>query len=222
MDAAPHRRSIVAEVVVVTPPAAAAAATAPATPVAAAAAAAASAASAATTATCAAAAATAVTPGRASAAEAAAASATEAAATSATEAARRTGSSAASPAAATLTLHGGVAADAAPVECRAVHGLQRRFAGCIVGEGDEAEATTPAGVTVLDHDRIDNFAKGFKRSAQRRVVRRPRQSANKQLHGVLFLFSFADRRGRMVVLPRPAPTTSRSLGGVLTTLESYQ
>jgi hypothetical protein len=156
----------------------------------------------------------------AAAAEAAAAAATEAALT------RRpggTGSTAAAAAATTtLAFHGGVAANAAPVEGRAVHGLQRRPTGCVVGEGHEAEAPTPSRVAILDHDRIHHFAKGFKRCAQRRVVRRPRQSANKQLHGVLFLFSFADQRGRMVVLPDPEPATSRVPGGVLTTLESYQ
>ena len=123
---------------------------------------------------------------------------------------------------AATTLHGGVAADAAAVERLAVHGLERRATRWVVRERHEAEATAPTSLAILDHDRIDHFAKGFKRCAQRRIVRRPRQSANKQLHGVLFLFSFADQRGRMVVLPDPDPVTSRARGGVLTTLESYQ
>jgi hypothetical protein len=144
------------------------------------------------------------------------------AATTAPEVARRTRATAAATATTAAALHCCVAADVAAVEHRAVHGLERRATGGVVGVRHEAEATAPSGLAVLDNDRIDHFAKGFKRCAQRRIVRRPRQSANKQLHGVLFLFSFADQRGRMVVLPDPVPTTSRALGGVLTTLESYQ
>ena len=233
---------VVAEVVVVTPTAAAAAA-APTAPVGAAAAASAAAAptvatgatrtatAAAPTVTAAAAAGTpAVTAAAAATCEAAAAAATtceaaaEAAATTAATEVALTwgGTGTATTTTAATTLHGGVAADAAAVERLAVHGLERRATRWVVRERHEAEATAPTSLAILDHDRIDHFAKGFKRCAQRRIVRRPRQSANKQLHGVLFLFSFADQRGRMVVLPDPDPVTSRARGGVLTTLESYQ
>ncbi len=173
----------------------------------------------------------AVTAAAAATSEAAAAAATttceaaaEAAATTAATEVALTwgGTGTATTTTAATTLHGGVAADAAAVERLAVHGLERRATRRVVRERHEAEATAPTSLAILDHDRIDHFAKGFKRCAQRRIVRRPRQSANKQLHGVLFLFSFADQRGRMVVLPDPDPVTSRARGGVLTTLESYQ
>jgi hypothetical protein len=135
---------------------------------------------------------------------------------------------------AALALHRRVAADAAAIERGSVHRLQRRVPRRVVGEAHEAEAAAASGVAVLDHDRVGDVAKGLKRRTQRRVVGRPRQSTNKQLHSVLFLFSFADPsprkvEGRLVALVIALPGahprhggTSRVTGGVIASLESYQ
>ena len=137
-------------------------------------------------------------------------------------------------AAAALALDRRVATDAAPVERRPVHRLQRGLPGRVVGVGHEAEAAASSGVPVLDDHGILQIAKGLKRCAQRHIVGRPRQSTNKQLHGVLFLCSFADPSGRVVwsavhpchvssgLVPAAGGGTSCVLRGVMASLESYQ
>ncbi len=86
-------------------------------------------------------------------------------------------------------------ADAPAVQCRVVHGLLSS-AGCIRRhKGDEAEATGPAGVAVLDDTSLRDLAVHGEGLAERLVGGGPGKTPNKQLiaHSTLLLGACASK-----------------------------